>query len=88
MNRSGTFTYSNADNLFDLLMVESLGRAGAPVLFDLISKAQEFTRDLTDQQRKRRREQEEAERRLRDGDEKKSESEELEKQVCTYMYIT
>ena len=40
-NQSGSFTYRDADVLFDLLMEECLKRAGEMMMFDMISIAQE-----------------------------------------------
>ena len=40
-NQSGSFTYRDADNLFDLLMEESLKRVGEMMVFDLVTIAQE-----------------------------------------------
>ena len=40
-NQSGSFTFRDADHLFDLFMVESLKRVGQMMVFDLVSLAQE-----------------------------------------------
>ena len=40
-NQSGSFNYRDADELFDLLMLEALKRVGEMMVFDLISLAQE-----------------------------------------------
>lgn len=40
-NKSGSFTYRDADALFDLMMVESLKRVGEMMVFDLITMAQD-----------------------------------------------
>ena len=40
-NQSGSFTYRDADNLFDLLMEESLKRVGEMMVFDLVTIVQE-----------------------------------------------
>ncbi len=41
-NRSGSFTYRDADELFDLLMAESINRIGGMMVFDLVTFAQEY----------------------------------------------
>ena len=40
-NKSGTFTFSDADHLYQLLEEASLARIGSTVIFDLVSLAQE-----------------------------------------------
>ena len=40
-NQSGSFNYRDADDLFDLLMAESLKRVGEMMVFDLITFTQE-----------------------------------------------
>ena len=41
-NASGSFNYSDADDLFDLLMKESLNRVGDMMVFDLVTIAQDY----------------------------------------------
>lgn len=41
-NSSGSFSYHDADDLFDLLMRESINRVGAMMVFDLVSIAQDY----------------------------------------------
>ena len=41
-NTSGSFSYKDADDLFDLLMKESLNRVGAMMIFDLVTIAQDY----------------------------------------------
>ena len=41
-NRSGSFTYNDADDLFDLLMRESINRVGDMMIFDLVTIAQDY----------------------------------------------
>ena len=40
-NQSGSFSYRDADNLFELLMEESLKCVGQTVVFDLVSLTQD-----------------------------------------------
>ncbi len=40
-NQSGSFNYRDADDLFDLLMAESLKRVGEMMVFDLVTFAQD-----------------------------------------------
>ncbi len=40
-NQSGSFNYHDADDLFDLLMKESLNQLGEIMIFNLINTAQE-----------------------------------------------
>ena len=40
-NQAGSFNYRDADDLFDLLMTESLKRVGEMMVFDLITITQE-----------------------------------------------
>jgi hypothetical protein len=41
-NQSGSFSYRDADGLFERLMVESLNRVGEMMVFDLVTMAQEY----------------------------------------------
>lgn len=41
-NQSGSFSYLDADELFDLLMAESINRIGGMMVFDLVTITQEF----------------------------------------------
>jgi hypothetical protein len=41
-NQSGSFSYRDADGLFDRLLVESLDRVGEMMVFDLVTMAQEY----------------------------------------------
>ena len=41
-NKSGSFSYRDADDLFDLLMMESFKRVGGMMIFDLVTIAQDY----------------------------------------------
>ena len=41
-NRSGSFNYHDADDLFDLLMTECINRVGGMMVFDLVTIAQDY----------------------------------------------
>ena len=41
-SQSGVCTYSDADELYDCLVTESLKRIGDMMIFDLVTMAQEF----------------------------------------------
>ena len=41
-NKSGSFSYQDADDLFDLLMMESYKRVGGMMVFDLVTIAQDY----------------------------------------------
>ena len=41
-NQSGSFSYRDADELFDLLMVESINQVGGMMVFDLVTIAQDY----------------------------------------------
>ena len=45
-NKSGTFTFSDADRLYRLLEEMSLARIGSTAIFDLVSLAQEELAEL------------------------------------------
>ena len=50
-NKSGTFTFSDADHLYQLLEEASLARIGSTAIFDLVSLAQEELAELVFAQR-------------------------------------
>ena len=41
-NKSGSFSYRDADELFDLLMTESINLVGGMMVFDLITITQDY----------------------------------------------
>jgi hypothetical protein len=63
-NTSGSFNYRDADDLFDLLMRESVRRVGNIMIFDIVSIAQDYMPGLIETKREvgKRREKEERER--------------------------
>jgi hypothetical protein len=52
-NSSGSFSYHDADDLFDLLMRESINRVGGMMIFDLVTIAQDYMPDLIERKRVR-----------------------------------
>ena len=41
-NSSGSFSYRDADNLFEMLVKEAAGRVGDMMIFDLVTMAQDY----------------------------------------------
>lgn len=53
-NRSGTFTFTDSDELFDTLTKEAINRVGGTMLYDLITIAQEQLVQILDKREKER----------------------------------
>lgn len=45
-NRSGSFTFSEADNLFDQLMQTAMSRLGSTMIYDLITMSQDYMQEI------------------------------------------